>query len=149
MNTLSKLTLAVCGAATLAVAVAPTPASAWGRRGYGGFGGGYYGGGYGRGFGYGRGYGYGGFGLGFGSGAVLGFGLGALAAPAYYPPPVYYAPPPVVYAAPPVYLQAPATVATPGSCYAGAYVCPLTVAIPAGAQCYCPGHEGRVFGRAG
>ncbi len=63
----------------------------------------YYRGGYGyRGYGYGyRGY----YGPGaFVGGALLGLGIGALAARPYYaPPPVVYAAPPVVYAPPPVY----------------------------------------------
>ena len=65
----------------------------------------YYRGGYGYGYrggyGYGRGFGFGGA---FVGGALLGLGVGALAARPYYAaPPVYYAPPPVVYAPPPVY----------------------------------------------
>ena len=132
MNKLHRVVALACAAVTVGAAMVPTPASAWYRRGYG-----YHGG-----------YGGGGFGFGFGTGAVLGFGLGALAPRPYYPPPVYYAPPPVVYAPPPVYYEAPAQVSN-GSCYAGPYVCPLNVAVPAGAQCACPGHSGVVYGRAG
>ncbi len=71
----------------------------------GGYHGGYDRGGYGRGgYGYHGGYGYrGGWGPGaVVGGALLGFGLGAVVAGAYAPPPVYYAPPPV-YVAPPGY----------------------------------------------
>ena len=79
-------------------ALAPVAADAqYYRGGYGGYRGGYGGYGYGH-----RGFGYGGAIVG---GALLGLGIGALAARPYYaPPPVYYAPPPpVVYAPPPVY----------------------------------------------
>ena len=76
-------------------ALAPAAADAqYYRGGYGGYGHHGYGG-YGH-----RGYGGGGAFLG---GALLGLGVGALAAPRpyYAPPPVYYAPPPVYYAPPP------------------------------------------------
>lgn len=143
MNKICKVVAIACIAATAGTAMAPVSAGAWERRGYGGGYGGRY---------YDRGYGHhgGGLGLGFGlgAGALLGLGLGALATRPYYPPPVYYAPPPVVYAPPPVYYEAPAQSAA-GSCYAGPYVCPLNFAVPAGAQCACPGHTGTVYGRAG
>ncbi len=90
-------------------ALAPAVANAqFYRGGYGGYRGG-YGGGYGYRGGYGGGYGYRGYGgFGYGGaivgGALLGLGIGALAARPYYaPPPVYAAPPPVYYAPPPVY----------------------------------------------
>ena len=142
MNKFSRVVAIACVAAAGVAAATPTPAFAWERGGYG------YHGGYGYRGGYGYGRGYGGFGFGFGTGALLGFGFGALASRPYYPPPVYYAPPPVVYAAPPVYYEAPVQ-ASNGSCYAGPYVCPLNVAVPAGAQCSCPGRTGAVYGRAG
>ncbi len=146
MNKISRMVAVACVAVAAAGAVIPTPAFAWERHGYGGgYGGHGYGGGYG---GRGHGFGGGGFGFGLGAGALLGLGFGALASRPYYPPPVYYAPPPVVYAAPPVYYEAPAQAAS-GSCYAGPYVCPLSFAVPAGAQCACPGHNGAVYGRAG
>lgn len=77
-------------------ALAPVAADAqYYRGGYGGYRGGYGG------YGYRGGYGFGGALVG---GALLGLGIGALAARPYYaPPPVYYAPPPVVYAPPPAY----------------------------------------------
>jgi len=66
--------------------------------------------------------------------------------PVYYPPPVVYAPPPVVYVPP----GATPPSASAQSCYAGAYVCPLQYAMPAGANCSCFNNQGRpVPGRAG
>ena len=59
------------------------------------------------------------------------------------PPPVYYAPP-VIYAPPPVYAPPMAG----GTCYAGAYICPLEQATPVGGGCSCPTHQGRAYGRA-
>ncbi|MDE2579996.1 MAG: hypothetical protein KGL52_00015 [Rhodospirillales bacterium] len=86
----------------------------------------------------------------FGFGApVWGWGPG----PYYYPPPVYY-PPPIIYAPPPppmVYAPpdaGPAPFAR--SCDAGAYVCPLERALPAGSRCWCRDNGGRrVYGQAG
>ena len=65
--------------------------------------------------------------------------------PVYYaPPPVYYAPPPVTYTPPPVgYAQSSA----PGaSCNAGSRICPMEVARPVGATCYCGAGGGKVYG---
>lgn len=95
----------------VAATVAPTPAHAQWRRGYG-----YHHGGYG---GYG-GYGHRGYGGGaIVGGALLGLGIGAFLAapyarppvvyaapPAYYAPPPYYAPPAYAYAPPPGYVYA-------------------------------------------
>jgi pimeloyl-ACP methyl ester carboxylesterase len=83
----------------------------------------------------------------------------------YYPPvvvtpPVVYAPPPVVVAPPAPFAVVPPGFQGPGgyasappeqtaagpSCYAGAYVCPLRTSTPIGAQCSCPGNNGRVSG---
>ena len=72
--------------------------------------------------------------------------------PVYYPPPVVYAPPPPVVYSPPGYAQpgGPATAESAPSCYAGAYVCPLQYAVPAGANCSCYSNQGRpIPGRAG
>ncbi|MBV9736486.1 MAG: hypothetical protein JO209_11330 [Acidisphaera sp.] len=93
-----------------------------------------------------------------------GFFIGVPFPPVVIAPPVY-APPPVVYAPPPAYDENPApqsysyTPAPPGyaytpspgggTCYAGAYTCPLQYAAPAGSSCSCPGNTGRVYGRSG
>jgi hypothetical protein len=75
-----------------------------------------YGQGYGKGWnqGYNKGSSKGGgnWGNGFATGAILGLGVGVIAAspkPYYAPPPprVYYAPPPVIYAPPPPVVYAP------------------------------------------
>jgi hypothetical protein len=112
-------------------------------------------------------------GRGFGGGFGIGFGYGLAApffAPGYYyaptvvyaPPPAYYAPPPPYYYQPypaqapqqPVQASAQPSAAAQGSgyaqsCNAGSYVCPMEVAVPAGAHCYCPGNNGnRVYGSA-
>ena len=76
-------------------------------------------------------------------------------APPYYPPPpAYYPPPPAYYAPPPPVVYAPPGAVAPSqsaqSCYAGAYVCPLEYAMPAGANCSCYDNGGRrIVGRAG
>ncbi len=131
----------------------------WGGGGWhGGWGGGRFGIGFGYGFGYGVGYGFGhGFGYGYGAGFAPFY-----ARPYYYAPPVYYAPP-AYYAAPPSYYYSPypraaaraevdpqsSDAASGQSCSAGSYVCPMEVAVPAGARCYCPGNDGsRVYGSA-
>lgn len=83
-----------------------------------------------------------------------GVGIGFVVPPVYVAPPVYYppppvdhAPPPVAYAPPPaVYAQAPARWGT--SCDAGAYLCPLAVATPAGTPCSCPANQGRAWGHS-
>lgn len=70
--------------------------------------------------------------------------------PDHYPPPVVYAPP--AYVAPPAY-GAPAYGAPSSAgpaCYAGPYVCPLSVASPVGTPCSCPTNDhGRAGGRVG
>jgi hypothetical protein len=59
--------------------------------------------------------------------------------PIYYPPPVYYVPPVLYGPAPPGQ-----------SCYAGAYICPLTAPAAVGEPCSCRANNGgRVSGRAG
>ena len=67
-------------------------------------------------------------------------GVVVIGPPALIRPPVVYASPPVVYQLAP----APAR-----SCYAGAYVCPLTRTTPSGGKCSCPSNDGRrASGRA-
>jgi hypothetical protein len=170
------LTLAVALCATASIA----PANAGGGRGGGGWHGGgggwgWHGGGGGWGWhGGGGSWGWHGGGWGWhggccwgggwgwwGPGVALGLGLGALAAPYYWPPPVYFppqvwAPPPQVWAPPQQgFSQTPQGFSqAPGggggqSCYAGAYVCPMERPVASGAGCYCPGNNGqRVPGRA-
>ena len=70
--------------------------------------------------------------------------------PLYYappPPPVYYAPPPVTYT-PPGFYDGPAGRPAPrgASCDAGATMCPMEVARPIGATCYCGTPGGRAYG---
>jgi hypothetical protein len=138
---------------------APASAHGWGGgwHGAGGWHGGWHGGG----------WGWGGFGIGLGYGLAFAPGY-YYAPPVYYnAPPVYYAPPPAYYAPPPYYYQPypiqaapapapgpasarPAAVpkasagGAPQSCNAGSYVCPMEVAVPAGARCYCPGNDGNL-----
>ena len=95
----------------------------------------------------------------FGFGPFFGYPAFYYPPPFYYPlPPVYYAPaPPVYYTPPPVTYTPPAygggavsPGATVGSCYAGAYVCPLETRLAAGTTCWCPNNRGgRAYGRAG
>jgi hypothetical protein len=90
-------------------------------------------------------------------GVFFGFGPSIWVPPAYYyPPPFYYPPPPVFYTPPPPVSYTPPPYPEQGagaatrSCYAGAYVCPLEVRIPAGNICWCPDNRGgRAYGRAG
>lgn len=68
----------------------------------------------------------------------------------YAPPPVYYYPPPYYAPPPAAYPQSPPPPSN-GTCYAGAYVCPLDQPPAPNGACSCPTDNGggRAWGHVG
>lgn len=63
--------------------------------------------------------------------------------PAYYPQPGYAPSSTFSYTPPAARPQSLAPAGGPQECVAGRYTCPLLEDVPPGADCSCPGHDGK------